>query len=435
VINTFLFKKALIIADDLSGANDTVAQFAKLAIPSITVTIPAYINSTFLKALAENYDVIALNTDSRHLDGMEAYNVLLKVGKEIRKSFEDLDDVLVYKKIDSTLRGNITEEIIAIRDHLEPKLIVFTPAYPKQGRITVNGIHLVRGVPVDQTQFGRDVRKPVKTSNISAYFADVFGKSYKHVYLNELQQGRLIEYVNNYRILSFDVENEGNLRTIVETIMSKQKNVLWVGSAGLAEYVAYTAIIGATKGRPILNVIGSLNEVTRNQVKELLSALKCKLILIDINNLLENLEGEYARVESEVRKSLEDGSEIIIATGYTNEQVEQSKAYAEKRGVPLTEIGSLISNKLGKLACSILNNVSIERFSGVFVSGGDTALALIKELNVNAVSVVGEIEPGLPLLRYGKTYIVTKAGGFGSEHTLIRVVTRLKSLGGTRGES
>lgn len=42
------------------------------------------------------------------------------------------------------------------------------------------------------------------------------------------------------------------------------------------------------------------------------------------------------------------------------------------------------------------------------------------------LEVVGEIEPGIPLLRYGKLFIVAKAGGFGMEQTLIRIIAQLK---------
>ncbi|MEM3974862.1 MAG: hypothetical protein QW320_10885 [Ignisphaera sp.] len=42
------------------------------------------------------------------------------------------------------------------------------------------------------------------------------------------------------------------------------------------------------------------------------------------------------------------------------------------------------------------------------------------------LEVVGEVEPGVPLLRSGDLYIVTKAGGFGKDSTIIRIVARLK---------
>jgi uncharacterized protein YgbK (DUF1537 family) len=61
----------------------------------------------------------------------------------------------------------------------------------------------------------------------------------------------------------------------------------------------------------------------------------------------------------------------------------------------------------------------------MFISGGDTSIAIIKRLGINSIIVKGEIETGIPILNYKKFIIVTKAGGFGKEDTLIRVITKL----------
>ncbi len=420
-----VFKKALVIADDLTGANDTIAQFAKLALSSVTVAFPSRFSSNLLTKLITKYDVIAVNTDSRALDPNKAYEAVFKVSEEIKTVYNGITSLLIYKKMDSTLRGNITEEIKAVYDSMKPQLIVFAPAFPKQGRTTLKGVHLVNNIPVDQTQFGKDTRKPVKTAIISAYFESVF-KKYKHVFLEELRSGKVLELVREYEVLSFDVENDIDLRSIVDSVLACDKSVVWVGSAGLAEYIAYSSIFGDISGKPVLFVVGTLNDVTRAQINELIKFLKSRLVLINLNSLIEDFEAESKRIISEVKKALEWSEDIIITTSYSLEQVEQGRNLAKKLSMTLTDLGLLISRKIGELVNLLISNFGSNKFSGLFLSGGDVALAVLNELNIDFVKVVGEIEPGLPLLKYDNTYLVTKAGGFGRKDTLIKVATRVK---------
>ncbi len=422
------FRKVLIIADDFTGANDTVAQFAKLALPSVTVIRSSACTSSYLRSLADEYDVIAINTDSRALDPREAYKAIYSLFEKINEAFDEAEDLLIYKKIDSTLRGNITAELQAVYDSFKPQLISFAPAYPKQGRTTLNGIHLVNGVPVDQTQFAKDPRNPVKSSYIPSYFEDVFKEKYKHITIDELRSDKASDMIERYEVLSFDIENDNDLKTLVNCVLRTDKKVIWVGSAGLAEHLAYTTIVGRTRGKPVLVAIGTLNNVTRIQVSELTKALNCKLLLINLKSLLDDPELEYKRLKDDIEVGLKESSEIILTTSYTQEQVKDGELLANEMGIGLSQLGALIAKNMGELINMIVSDYGIERFSGIFASGGDIALAIINKLNIDFVSVIGEIEPGLPLLKHKNSYIVTKAGGFGKEDTLIKTVVRIKSL-------
>jgi D-threonate/D-erythronate kinase len=75
--------------------------------------------------------------------------------------------VLIYKKTDSTLRGNIGAELRALY-HLYGGPIAYVPAYPEMGRTVVDGSLLVHGIPVAETPFGRDPLNPVACSEVRA---------------------------------------------------------------------------------------------------------------------------------------------------------------------------------------------------------------------------------------------------------------------------
>jgi uncharacterized protein YgbK (DUF1537 family) len=55
---------------------------------------------------------------------------------------------ILYKKIDSTLRGHVAAELGAVRRALGRRAIVFTPAFPAQGRSVRDAALHLRGRPI-----------------------------------------------------------------------------------------------------------------------------------------------------------------------------------------------------------------------------------------------------------------------------------------------
>ncbi len=416
-----LCKSIIIIADDFTGANDTAAQFSKLGFSTITL-----LKFELLRKLIKKYNVIAIDTESRMLDPKISYEILFNIGKNI-KEIDINNKILIYKKVDSTLRGNIIEEIKGLYDALNPDIIIFAPAYPKQSRTTIGGVHMVNGIPVDQTIFGKDLRTPVKSSHIPSIFMPFFGKDYKHVFLEDLRSNKLYEFFNNYKFLSFDIENDNDIKILIEKLfeIKNKRKIIWVGSAGLAEHIAYNII--RKKIKPILIVIGSANEITKNQIRKFLNEYGGHLILINIKDLIKNFDIELKRVINEIFKALNSSLDIVITTSYDEKQFNDSKEMAYEMNITIKDIGNIIAKKFGELISSIINEFGWKSFKGMFISGGDTSIAIIKQLGINSIIVKGEIETGIPILNYKKFIIITKAGGFGKEDTLIKVITKMKS--------
>ena len=147
--------KLTAIADDLTGANDTALQFAKRHISSSVL-----LNLDNLSSL--NSEVMVIDSDSRDLDVEDAYSRV----QEICQQVKDYEAECVYKKIDSTLRGNWGAEIRALDDALKPELVVIAPAYPVNHRITIGGYHLLDGKPLELTEIGHSPKTPVRESYI-----------------------------------------------------------------------------------------------------------------------------------------------------------------------------------------------------------------------------------------------------------------------------
>ena len=416
-----IFDSVLIVADDFTGVNDTVVQFSKLGLTSITT-----LNLDLVHELIQEHDVVGVTTESRSIVKEKSYSILYSLGEKVKDIF---DNILFYKKVDSTLRGNIVPEIVGLVDALNPDLIVFAPAFPKQGRITRDGVHLVNGVPVEKTYFGKDLRSPVKSSHLPSYFEPIFGTRYRHINLQELRKEDLKRGIGEFKILSFDVENDLDLKNIVQQILSSEKRrIIWVGSAGLAEQLAYNSIVGSVEGKPVLMAVGSVNEVSRNQVIEFTKVFPTNVIQVNVHTLVKDFGKEGERIVDEVSRNLKFSNDIIIATSYTREQVEEGVSLAKELGLNLSDFGSILAEKFGLLVSHIISFFGKDSFCGIYMTGGDIAVSVIKHLKLESFKILGEIEPGLPLLLSKDLLIVTKAGGFGGSETLIKVSTRLKSV-------
>jgi len=145
----------LAIADDLTGALEVGAQFAARGLASCVVT-------NHDVAASRNRSVLVIDTETRHLPPSDAYDVV----KEAAQWWRPHQPWLVYKKTDSTLRGNIAAEFRALLDVFPERSLVYSPAYPALGRTVRDGQLYVGGVPAHLTVFAKDPIDPIRTSDI-----------------------------------------------------------------------------------------------------------------------------------------------------------------------------------------------------------------------------------------------------------------------------
>ncbi len=218
----------LAFADDLTGALEVGAAFQ-----ATVVTDPAHVPAPA--------PAVVLDTESRHLSP-EAAAARVAAGA---RAFGARAPSLIFKKTDSTLRGNIAAELRALCEGWPHRRVIYAPAYPQLGRTVIAGHLLVDGVPVHLTAFGQDALNPVRSSRV----ADVLGTL-------------PVEIV--------DGETVADLRTVAQRILASRQPVIAAGPAGLARELGELA--GATPPRTwprlarCLVVNGSRHPVSAAQV-------------------------------------------------------------------------------------------------------------------------------------------------------------------------
>ena len=151
-----------VIADDLTGAADTAIRSGVSVRPSSWFPIgTCRSRSTRLRSGPGVY------TDSRHLSPADAAARVRQAGLSVKK----LAASLIYKKIDSCLRGNIGAEVEALLGVLGSPCAFIAPAHPAQGRTTLHDIHFVRGVPLAASEVAHDPVCPIRYSQPSRLIA------------------------------------------------------------------------------------------------------------------------------------------------------------------------------------------------------------------------------------------------------------------------
>lgn len=145
----------LALADDMTGALEVGAKFSASGIRTLVSTRPVP---------ADSATAVVFDTETRHLPSMQASSKVKRFLLESGATHPSL----IYKKIDSTLRGNIASELQALAQCYPDWSIGYAPAYPALGRTVKGGILYVDGVAVADTEFGQDALNPIRTSSVSA---------------------------------------------------------------------------------------------------------------------------------------------------------------------------------------------------------------------------------------------------------------------------
>ena len=420
-------QKLLIVTDDLTGANDTGVQFSKRKLRSIVITDKDYIK----KSLKE-CDVVVVDTESRSDDKHTAYGKTFEIGKIAKEQ----QIRYVYKKLDSTFRGNIGAEISGLMDALGIQNAIIVPALPSNERITKNGNVYVKGQLLAETEIADDPKTPVRESYIPSIISQQTDKNIVVINYEDVLSGRqnLIEKVqqhikNDRQIIVIDAQKKEDLDLIASAITSLENNLLFVGSSGLAEYLPKYFNFKKEKKSNII-IAGSVSEVTRKQIEYAKEKLAVTLIDVEVEKLFaREQDQEKRRIIDLIKESSRKGEDIIIRSATSKTMVKKCFELGQKYGLTRFKVSETVSSFLGEIAKVVMQEIKI---NGVLFTGGDIAIKAAQCLNISGTIIQDEIVPGVPYgyfadEQYKNIIIVSKAGGFGKEDAIFQVLNFLKN--------
>ncbi len=454
-----------IAADDLTGANDSVVQFARAGWSSRLAL------GELPPEPAEPSSALAVVTDARALGADAARRATADVVRHLIGAGADH----LYLKIDSTMRGSAAAQIDGALAEWKQRhpgaFAVVCPAYPAMGRTVENGLLRVNGEPVENTPIGRDPVTPVRTGAMQQLIP---GST--NVRLHGNSTADHIEQLTGAAeagsgVVTVDAVTDSGLELLAAAISELGPRAFPVGSAGLA--MAMASVWAGSAGLPAApsTLDGTANGASagaRNGVGvespdgegtdgeshpggsvptyapgQDGGALRNGRILVVVSSLNDTSRAQVDRLTAELPPE-----ELLILRPGLAEVADRPalSAWIERRLAPLGELpgvvmvlspidhasnasvrGAEIAEGLAVLAGNVLSSGDV---AALALIGGDGARAVLSAVEARSILISGVIEEGVPVgvveggRAAGRT-VVTKAGGFGQPDSLVRIVRKL----------
>ncbi len=349
-----------VIADDFTGA-------AELAGVSLRygLTVDLYLR----EVQATTADVLIICTDSRSLNLEDAKRVTAAAIGNILT----LQPTFIYKKIDSVLRGYVMEEI-----NIQVKLcgvekVLIIPANPSLGRTISSGEYFVDGKPITETGFSADPEFPIRSSMVKRMIGDnaVF----------------VLKNPDSLPVSGFVIGEALSGGDIARWVNVAGNGWMLVGAADF-----YSAILDkefstipqapVKMQSPHLYVSGTAYSERKQFIKKLNEDQDCVAYMpgrIDD----EWISKACAQVRNEKR--------LLIAIHESNDDA------------------ALLRSSMAKATREIVEKENIKE---VFIEGGSTAAAVLREMGIKRLTPVNELQRGVVRMKTGDLFITVKPGSY-----------------------
>ena len=418
-----------IIADDLTGANDSALQFHLKG--SNTHIL---LNDESTPANIENAQTWAISTESRNVVDCDAYE---KVKKTTQMYLELFKPDHFFKKIDSTVRGNIAIEVLGVLETLDWDAAVVIPAFPREKRITVGGYHLLNGEPVERTEMARDPHSPISESYLPKLFKsqlpDECGEVIAHIDLDTVTEGAgpILKRINDLikdgkKLIVADAVSNTDIDQLALAITKSEYKILPAGTAASARAFSNIWVSEDEEERqkpilpnlPKLVISGSATQITANQIDkfEKNNESGAYILSLDLPNVLEGVQIDLV---DDVVSNLNSNRTVLIHT--SNLFKNYSGISEESLSAELTkaELADAITEYLAELTKQITDRQDVI----LITLGGETSYKCCAKIGINQLELVDEVAPAIALSKDNKDrFVVTKSGNLGGANTLIDIL-------------
>lgn len=420
-----------IVADDLTGANDSALQFFMKGSNTEIILDINSLNENHL-----NVETWALCNETRNIEPEDAGRIVYEATRVLKEKF---NIEYFYKKIDSTLRGNIAVEILAMLEATGYDAAIVAPAFVQEGRITIGGYQLLKGIPIERTDAARDPKAPIYESYIPDILKRGLSENAKElvasIEMKTIAKGagpialKLNELISSgKKLIVLDSVSTVDLEQIVLALQKSTYNILPAGSAGLAHALGavwLTEIKPPIQKQvpllPKLILSGSATSLTALQMKKLEMDTDIKntyFISLHLDDVLK--APDDVLIERIVSNLVRDN---IVAVHVCDLEEELSNECEKNRlideGITKEDLATRITDYLAKLA----NSVKQKSQFILITIGGETSYRCSKAINCEYLQVVDSILPSIPLcMDSNAQLIVTKSGNLGTSSTLIDIV-------------
>ncbi len=345
-----------VIADDFTGAAELAGISLRYGL-SVEVFLHEIDNASG--------DVAIVCTDSRSMRLQDALNATESAINNVLR----LTTTLVYKKIDSVLRGYVIEEVKIQMRILGNNKALICPANPSLKRTINNGEYLIDQKPITTTDFTKDPEFPISNASVVKMLNNDSVQVLKHTDVLP-EQGIIIAEATNAE----DVSK-----------WAKKISNSWV-LAGAGDF--YAALLEKKyKHQEQEKYRISLSHLyicgtALNQRKAFVKKSGCVAYLPD--QLTEDWITDAVSIIQQQQK-------LIIA-------IENSEMAA-------AQLRTLMARAVNEI-------IKVSGVNEIFIEGGSTAAAVLKELNINQLTPVNELQRGVVRMKANDLFITVKPGSY-----------------------
>ncbi|CCZ50589.1 TPA: hypothetical protein CPT90_07745 [Candidatus Gastranaerophilales bacterium HUM_3] len=423
-----------IIADDLTGANDTALQFHLRG-----ANTRILLDGEYIPQKNEETEVWALSTESRNIDEWEAVE---KVERAVKSFLENFSFEYYYKKIDSTLRGHIALETLTMLDILGYDAAIIIPAFPQEGRITVGGYHLLKGVPIGRTEIAMDPHSPILESHIPTLLRSQLKEKQKELVgtidLKTIMNGagpiliKINELIKDgKKLIIADSTSITDIEQLALAIKKCDKKLLPAGTAAGAQVLGKSWLSGIEKEResvklpklPKFIVSGTATNITAEQIHKLEQSddyNDVNFIPLETSDILEGVNND---IVERIINNLNSGVTVAVHTSHLIANFDGFSDDSFNAELTKEKLSSMITDYLAELARRVLEQINVI----LITLGGETSYKCCKSINSNELKLIDEVAPAISLCvdTHGR-WIVTKSGNLGNTRTLIEILDYFK---------
>lgn len=419
----------VVIADDVTGANDIGIMYAKAGLDTLV-----YSYGKGNPVAYEACDVLIIDTDSRFDTAEDAYEKVFHALGQIQG-----DGVKQYiDKQCSVFRGNIGAEFDAMLDALQEEFAVVVLGFPDNGRTTLHSLHYVYGTLLEQSQFRHDPVHPMMQSDLREILGSQTRRPVEAIHYEIYDKGEsaVREALEEARTAGgyciMDVRDNRDLEFLAQILQNER---VICGSSALSGYLAMVQKFSEQAhrkqesrmaDRKVFCLAGSLTPQTVEQTAYMREK-GYPVYELDTRKLPEETgrEAECRRIREAVITTYECHDFVMIHSMNRPELVDETKQLAGQAGIDNRSVSTLVSGALAEIAESVAKSCQIRN---IIVCGGDTSAALCARLGVAGMQVLEEIETGLPTCRSVKApyyQLVLKSGSFGSTEFIEKAIGKL----------
>jgi uncharacterized protein YgbK (DUF1537 family) len=416
------------VADDLTGATDLALMLAREGLRTIqTIGVP----HAGLDLSGADAVVVALK--SRTIPPQEAVGQSLAAAASLKNAGAKNLFFKYCSTFDSTDEGNIGPVTEALLAFTGGALTLACPAFPANGRTVYKGHLFVNGLPLHESSMKDHPLTPMRDSNLVRVLQRQTKLSVGLVPFEDVEAGPDAlrsaferEEAAGHRIVIVDALSDTHLRTIG---LAAADFPLITGGSGVAmglpaayrqrEPLAIDALpagFEAPEGRSII-LAGSCSSATRQQVE---TAIKAGIPALRLDPMDLATRDITAQTALDWLAAQQTRGPVLI---YSTAAPEEVQAVQGKLG--RMNAGEIVENTLAEIARAL----PALGFTRIIVAGGETSGAVVNALEVQALSIGPEIDPGVPWTRSlggVDLALALKSGNFGAQDFFLKAWTMLR---------